>query len=247
MRRKSICGWLSVIVCFQFMQGCGSADSSQGQLKIYNGTVDTEHDSVGLLIRDGKRWCTATLIAEKTALSAGHCFEGKSSKPAQLIISFKSGAIQSRVVEVVVHPKYSEWFGRVTNDVAVLKLDSAPRLPAMKLASKVPQAGEAVLFVGYGYKDATDKDSFDGTRRKGVSTIDKVEQQKIFFPKPQNNNMSQVCKGDSGGPIFAKQGEDTVQIGIVSGSTEGASKKTCNVTAYAARVDAYVSWIQDQI
>ncbi len=228
-------------------QACGSTPAPTSQADIYQGRLDTEHEAVGLLVRDGKLWCTATLIEAKIAISAGHCFEGKSQLPAELQLHFRSGELVTRVSEVVVHPDYSDWFGRVTHDVAILKLQDTVDLPPMPLASRAPSKGTSVLFVGYGYTDAKDKASLDGTRRQGSNVLGSLDTWKLYFPKPTDASTAQVCRGDSGGPIFAREDDRLVQIGIVSGSTDGAAQKTCLVSSYAARVDAHLDWIQSQL
>ncbi len=223
---------------------CGTAPRSHSETAIYQGQATTDYAGVGLLIRDGKLWCSATLIGPQLALSAGHCFEGKSEKPAALFMEFNQGSIRTQVTDVIVHPKYSEWFGRVTNDFALLKLASEPGLEPIKLASSAPTQGEPVLFVGYGYTDSLAKDSFDGTKRMGINQVGTVEAKKLFFPKPKDETTSQVCRGDSGGPVFAIRQGALELIGVVSGSTEGAASKTCRIEAYAARVDTFLDWIQ---
>jgi len=224
--------------------GCGTELTQNSQSSIYQGTVTNAYESVGLLVRDGKLWCSATLIGPELALSAGHCFEGKSETPAALFIEFNGGTLRTQVSEVIVHPQYSDWFGRVTNDFALLKLSAKPGLPPMKLSTTAPTKGEPVLFVGYGYTDSLAKESFDGTKRMGTNQVGTVEAKKLFFPKPKDEFTSQVCRGDSGGPVFATRAEGLELIGVVSGSTEGAASKTCRIEAYAARVDTFVEWIQ---
>jgi V8-like Glu-specific endopeptidase len=223
---------------------CGTATPSDSGQKIYQGKITSDYAAVGLLVRNDKLWCTATLIGPELALSAGHCFEGKSETPASLFIEFNQGAIRTQVTDVIVHPQYSEWFGRVTQDFALLKLASRPGLTPVKLASQAPVKGETVTFVGYGYTDSLAKDSFDGTKRMGTNQVGTVEAKKLFFPKPKDESTSQVCRGDSGGPVFATRQGELELIGVVSGSTEGAASKTCRIEAYAARVDAFLSWIQ---
>lgn len=232
------------VLISSFLFGCGTSSEPKAETSIYQGKATSDYASVGLLIRDGKMWCSATLIGPELALSAGHCFEGKSEKPAALFLEFNQGAIRTQVTEVIVHPQYSDWFGRVAQDFALLKLASKPGLAPIKLAHAAPVKGEPVLFVGYGYTDSLAKDSFDGTKRMGSNIVGTVEAKKLFFPKPKDETTSQVCRGDSGGPVFATRQGELELIGVVSGSTEGAASKTCRIEAYAARVDAFVDWLQ---
>ena len=232
------------LVFSSLMLSCGTATQPQSEQQIYQGKITSDYAAVGLLVRNGKLWCSATLIGPELALSAGHCFDGKSEQPASLFIEFNPGEIRAQVTDVIVHPQYSDVFGRVTQDFALLKLASKPGLAPIKLASRAPVKGEPVLFVGYGYTDSLAKDSFDGTKRMGTNQVGTVEAKKLFFPKPKDETTSQVCRGDSGGPVFASRQGELELIGVVSGSSEGAASKTCRIEAYAARVDAFLSWIQ---
>jgi secreted trypsin-like serine protease len=222
---------------------CGPVEGPSSHSAIYQGVEDSGNEAVGLLVRDGKLWCSATLVAPDVALSAGHCFDGESSRPADLHIQFNGGAVEAQVTDVTVHPRYSVWFGRISNDVAVLKLNHAVDVKPIPLATKAPVVGEPVLVVGYGYKDALDLASFDGTKRKGTTTVGKLESIKIFLPKPKDATVAQVCKGDSGGPMFATHDGQMELIGIVSGSYEGLAVKSCLVETYGARVDAFREWL----
>ncbi|MFW7380029.1 MAG: S1 family peptidase [Oligoflexus sp.] len=225
---------------FLFSLSCGKASESSLP-SIYNGSIDTEHDSVGLLVLDGKLWCSASLIGQKTALSAAHCFEKKTHQPNDLYLRFNN--VDVKVLEVIIHPRYGDWFGRVTHDVAVLKLENIINIPIIPLASKAPIPGETAILVGFGYTDAKLKESMDGTKRTGRSIVGKVESNRVFFPEPKDEGMSQTCKGDSGAPIFSFHDEQKTQIAIVSGSMDGKASKTCQIESYGARIDAYIEWI----
>ena len=245
-RRNDMKNILMAAICIASLsQACSKGETSK--LNIYNGQLDSQRDAVGILVLDGQLWCTATLIEEKTLLSAGHCFQGKYRKPKEIYVNFRSGREKIAVSEIIVHPQYSEWLGKVDNDVAVLKLERASSITPEELAMDAPEINSEVLFVGYGRTDTPQKSSHNGTRRRGNNLINKIERNKIHFPRPGSSSMSQVCKGDSGGPVFAESDMGLVQVGIVSGSTDKASRKTCNVTAYAARVDFFYDWIMDQI
>ncbi len=233
--------WL--LLALSHAMACGSVDSAKSQSSIYQGVEDSGNEAVGLLIRDGLKWCSATLVAPNVALSAAHCFNGESSRPADLRIQFNGGSTSAQVTEVISHPDYSDWFGRVSNDVAVLKLDQSLSVKPIALATSKPTAGESVLVVGYGYADALDVASFNGTKRKGNNVVGKVEKLKIFLPKPKDESIAQVCKGDSGGPMFGTRNGQLELIGIVSGSNDTISAKTCLIESYGARVDAFQEWL----
>ncbi len=248
MRKLSGTGWVLLGSSVMGMLGCGPVGSAffmgQEESAIYQGSVDLTHESVGLILRGGKLWCTATRIGKAFALSAGHCFEGRSDPaPKELFVRFSTEEVP--VVRVEVHPKYQDWFGRVRQDLALLFLGSEPAaVPITPILNRAPVAGEDVTLVGYGYTDALLKESMDGTRRSARSWIGKVEDVRLFFPAPKDADHGQTCRGDSGGPAFVHQDGQEVQIGVTSGSLDGASKKTCLIESYSARVDAFVPWIQ---
>ena len=247
LKKLSGSRWVLVLAAGMGMLGCGGEgiDSSftQEESAIYQGVVDLAHESVGLIIRGNKLWCTATRIGKGFALSAGHCFEGKSDKaPKELFVRFSTEEVA--VVRVEVHPKYQDWMGRVRQDLALLFLAREPAVPITPILSRPPTVGEEVTLVGYGYTDALLKESMDGTRRSARSWIGKVEEVRLFFPAPKDPEHGQNCRGDSGGPAFLHQDGVEVQIGVTSGSLDAASKKTCAIESYSARADAFVPWIQ---
>jgi secreted trypsin-like serine protease len=235
--------FMLAVVYGMILSSCGY-QANHSSPKIYNGSVDRQYNSVGLLVRGDKLWCSATRIGQQTALSAGHCFEGQNQEPSDLVLRFAADEV--KVNRVTVHPWYRDWFGRVTHDVAILHLARKPLdTPITPIATEAPEVDDEVILVGYGYTDANLKESMDGTRRWGTNVVGDVDTYKLFFPEPENDKTSQTCRGDSGGPILSLYKGRTVQIGIVSGSTDGRARKTCRIETYAARVDAYVSWIED--
>jgi hypothetical protein len=96
--------------------------------------------------------------------------------------------------------------------------------------------GENLTLVGYGIT-STEGDDF-GTRRVSYNSIYEIASTKIYW-LPQNG-IGTTCYGDSGGPAFAKVGNEEVQVGITSGG-----QSPCE-TGYSwdTRVDLFASWIK---
>lgn len=224
--------------------GCGADDSDtplgMQQQSIYRGQSDTSHSAVGQIIKQGKLWCTATRVGKLNVLTAGHCFQDN-LKPIDYSVRFATEDIP--VVRIQTHPKYRENFrGRVYQDATLLTLAHEPSVPISPIASTLPAVGTAVTLVGYGYTDMTDRTTI-GTRRFAMTEIGRVEDSCMFFPKPTNPAYGQTCGGDSGGPAFVDIQGTEVQIGVTSGSLDGAARRSCNIESYSARLDQFLPWL----
>lgn len=114
---------------------------------ISNGQEDLGHPTVGLL---QPTLCTATLVGDRTVLTAAHCVEEPG--PYSLGVDGRELAVES----VIVHPAYAG-AGRVSgepedfaHDLAVLRLAEVSGLTPSPLLDRSPTVGEKLVLVGYG-------------------------------------------------------------------------------------------------
>ncbi|HET9955354.1 MAG TPA: S1 family peptidase [Polyangiaceae bacterium] len=141
-----------------------ASDSSQEN--IVRGTVDAGHPQVMALLvprADGSQeFCTATLYARRTLLTAAHCLVG-----AELVLAYhgndfmnafdqlgqdpKTWTNWAQAVDWKIHPKWDPktW----SADIAVVHIDRDPPFPPLPLATKEigkSYVGSMAQLVGYG-------------------------------------------------------------------------------------------------
>jgi hypothetical protein len=103
--------------------------------------------------------------------------------------------------------------------------------------------GIKVLIAGYGQADP-ERALSSGIKHHGESIIGEVGSSEFWLE--HNDNMSQRCHGDSGGPVWVNtnpaQGEEWKLIGIAS-----RSNQDCTQGSIETRVDTYLEWIHQHI
>ncbi len=218
------------------LAACGPADDDLSALGVsarshglVGGEPHSGHPSVGKLIElAGSSMCTATLIGDRTVLTAAHCV-----KPgAQL---FEVGGRKYQVIAKHRHPGYEPDSTVINYDVGVLRLATMPDVLPSTISTREPSGGALATMVGYGRTDDETKDS--GVKRLTTHTIDRVTATELHFfgHSPTQGN---ICSGDSGGPSFATINGYEVQVGVHSSSVGG-----CGNEGQDARVDAFAAWI----
>ena len=179
-------------------------------------------------------YCTATLIAPKTILTAGHCvlsgmeadFGTDASNPTQAI----------DVKTTVRHPMYSA--EGAPYDFALMELASPPTniapvaLDGAALGSA--DVGRTIRHVGFGVTD--DSTSAGGGARRTVSyTINKIDGMLVYSGAPGE----QTCTGDSGGPglVMSDAGE------VIATVTSDGPDCQLSQDGWDDRVDLVQDWI----
>jgi len=189
---------------------------------ITNGTFDPAHPTVGILASGSAR-CSATLIGQRTVLTAGHCVKTTS-------VSFTVEGQKYASAQVIRHPGYA---GGNQNDLAVVILQQSVVGVAPSPVNTSPvQVGQSIILVGYG-KTGEYSGGF-GTKRVGHNSISSVGSTTFKF-KGQSN----VCNGDSGGPTFVLDSNGQELVAGVHSTKSGV----CGSGGTDMRVDAYQQWI----
>jgi uncharacterized protein (TIGR03382 family) len=212
---------------------------------IVGGTATSGDPAVVVLaVNSGGRYeeyCTGTLIAPKTVLTAAHCIEPYG--PANFyVVGFGSNVNGlTRVVQVaqqIEHPSYN---GR-THDFGVLRLSQAVAgvtpLPINERAMSVSDVGRPIRHVGFGIASASGLGG--GVKREVTYTVRQVGPYTI----ESGATGKQTCSGDSGGPgLMVLPGETTEKVvGVVSYGDEN-----CAIEGYDGRVDVAAAWIKAQM
>lgn len=245
---RSIAGGVAVVLSFAVLSGCAAtgkgsdADRGGGRkgTPIVNGQETSDYPEAGVLLMQGQAFCTGTLVAPRSVLTAGHCVEGQDASQ----FTFGIGAAQDQldhelsVAGAAAHPGFD--MQQLVNDVAVVTLgEDAPINPMPMNPSMDPSwVGRTVTLVGYGVDDGPSQ-SNAGTKRKVDVTIDQVDATTLHYT---TQNGQTACNGDSGGPAFADEGGQLVVAGITS-----YGDQNCQEYGVYTRVDAFLDFINEQI
>jgi hypothetical protein len=238
--------------------------SSQTEQQIFNGSLASQpyHEAVvSLNQRFGNQvspsiFCTGTLIAADTVLTAGHCAQGNSA--SSVAVYFGTDPTQDNdprfvgVSEVVTHPSYSP---QPDDDLAYLKLSQPvldvtpiPPLPATLGFSQSDVGSLPLEFVGFGRTEFNGGDTrltVTGTLGglgcsvSGCGGIHSVSTQISYL---QNGGAGGPCNGDSGGPAFVMRAGTRYVGGVTS-----YGDQNCTQFGVSARVDTQTDFISDAL
>jgi secreted trypsin-like serine protease len=157
--------------------------------------------------------CSGTMLSPNKVLTAAHCLEGAAS------IDILFNVAGDKFVYVTasswdIHPEFTGFSGGdIRNDIGIVHSPVSlpvPNLPI--LTSRAPEAGDKASIFGYGATSGGA--SIDGKLRAGAMTLSGVDSNSIFAY--YDASLSNVCSGDSGGPLLFQVGNQQSIIGTTS-------------------------------
>lgn len=239
-------GALALVVC-RMLTGCaatrgGEVDYESGHRdsSIVNGQETSDYPATGMLLQYGQPFCTGTVVAPRTVVTAAHCVENQD--PSQISFGFGPSAdkveAEIQVVSAVTHPQWDSQ--QLANDIAVITLSEDAPVEPIPLNKSMDDSwiGRTVTLVGYGVSDGPSQTG-GGIKREVDVKIDKLEATTLGYT---TTNGQTACNGDSGGPAYADEGGQLVIAGITSYGDQG-----CQQYGVYTRVDAYLDFIEEQI
>ncbi|MBC7420129.1 MAG: trypsin-like serine protease [Bdellovibrio sp.] len=221
--------------------------------------------------------CTASALTPNILLTAAHCVKGFASSQIKAVLSANprdqnlSSSEQIQIEKIIIHEQYrdeTKQRGVLHHDLALLKL--AKPIAAQRV-SRLAQAEQTSAFlnlvsIGYGKKTAL----FDPSPES--IAMDKESPQLYFVMKTvtgykkesetfniNQNDMTGVCSGDSGGPgfIYDEEASDFFIVGVTSYISVTKAEKEqfdpdeiydkCIGHGYYSNVTFYRDWIESNI
>ncbi|HEY4221303.1 MAG TPA: trypsin-like serine protease [Myxococcota bacterium] len=209
---------------------------------IVGGDDDSDDPAVVGLSLGGYPYCTGTIIAPHTVLTAGHCLID-----VGITITANAGADESApsetfdVVDTAIHPDYGGE-GK-SDDVSLFQLDRATDIAPVPLSThRLDDAdlGKISRHVGFG---VSDENAGDGRGRKRTVDLPITQVTSTFvFSGVTGDVVKQTCDGDSGGPGFFV--DDDGEARLISIVSDGPN---CHEDGWDIRVDSVRKFIDESM
>ena len=249
-------------------QGLPEGAEASPPAEIIGGTRADPHEypfQVALLHHGvGDRWasqfCGGTLISPDTVLTAGHCVVGTPATAIDVLAGtnrlLPGGGQRVRARAIRLHPGYTEG-AALENDLAIIQLWNDLPYPTVRPAVEGDEAlypeGTMATTIGWGDRDIRlDLQYYPlylrevevpivGDATCGEAYPDELVAEQMVCAGDMVDGGEDSCYGDSGGPMMVKDGDEWVQVGIVSTGRGCARRPYPGIYTEVAHYDDLVS------
>ena len=234
---------LLTIVAGLNLVGCKTgAKERASDAKVIGGVVTSRLPQIGLLKRMGGGYCTGTLIAVDTVVTAAHCLTDAEPGDFSFVMQQDqaSPAVAMSVSAFKIHPKYDQSTNNF--DIGLVKLTSKaafPPLGVVRSLDPVALIGKKLTTIGYGRakkpSEASVEEAGIGIKREADLTVTAVSETKIRVEELGKS----ACYGDSGGAYLqmSDSGEPLL-VGVTS-----CGDTNCSSYGVATRIDTFLDFL----
>ncbi|MHB8875530.1 MAG: S1 family peptidase [Myxococcaceae bacterium] len=239
---------LSVAACApaEFDELVPSPEYLAHRSAIVGGTFDPGDPAVvalmaGYSVSQSQQYCTGTLVAPQTVLTAAHCINAYGTSPAYFVVfgpNADAPTADRQVIAQFKNPGYTGSSG-AGHDDGVLKLASpvltVTPIEINPVAMTQAMVGLPIRHIGYG--STSGAGSGNGQKREVTYALRRVEPYEI----ESGATGKQTCGGDSGGPALMVTPGSTQErvVGTIS-----YGDPDCNMFGADTRVDVDLAWIK---
>lgn len=229
----------------------GIAVASPAFAIVGGGETTTAARHIVMIVSTRGNLCTGTAIARDLVLTAGHCVAPAAS---YRVLTADRKPPGHAVRSITVNPRYNPKdyaSGRVTADVALLKLEMALPAdiqPAMLPPSPAVSPGDRFVIAGYGTTSYGSESGIGTPRAATMVATGRPGNLQIRLVDPAARGERQglgACTGDSGGPAFIESSGKFGVIGVVSWSTGPSQSEGCGGMTGVTPLSLHRAWIID--
>jgi Trypsin len=209
---------------------------------------------VVLIVGSRGTFCTGVAIARDLVLTAAHCTQPGAEYKLMEFDAAHQPALKD-VAEIASHPQFdlkTLLAHRATADVSLMRLAAplgAAFVPARLAApARAVAPGDSFTVAGYGVAVRHDGKSSGTLRAAALVATGQPGTLQIRLVDPATNDERAglgACTGDSGGPVFAVDGEKLGVAGVVSWSTGPKRTDGCGGLTGVTPLVRYRDWILD--
>jgi secreted trypsin-like serine protease len=260
--------WALLSILVAGLVGCAADAQETSESSIINGETNNGDPAVMALYAqvpgaEGGALCTTTLVSPTVLITAAHCVAAEMFEGTPKFVAISGTNIRDTATRVIRPIKEVHWNTKFDknapqngNDIAVAILeepitDIRP-IPFNTAPLTEASNGQELRITGYGLADGFEQfgggggESSAGTKRvaktKQIGFDDLTVELGATSLFGTFTGESNICSGDSGGPVFANiNGVET----IVAVNSYGMI--ACLGSSHSTRVDKYTSFLRDYL